>query len=415
MLLRTYTMHGKSCPTHLSKSSNNIARKYNTTDTSLIHGVGALQRAVGNQVMQRMMNNKADRPRCLSQTRCVYRPETVQISNTVVPVFESTEFIQAHRNVAGERNTEKSTACPNIYPKSKYLPIKRIGSSFGGFRVPAVPRCAQCAERNRNMSILAHALCIQRKVKFITGSVSMQSGGGSIDPMTHRILNKIILASARPAAGAMPIIVHIAKTEATMNGSAYLNNIKMPQFHGNSLEDGRSECWIHSVPQNTGSFKMELPMVPPWRMTTTKARVGTVLKALGAFVPLCRTPRNPRAGALSIFRLTGKPDDATFWQQVRAHEAKHVADWRKAFFQIIGGWDKKVTKAMNQKRKWSGWNKTGCEANALVDLGGADLGAKLRKRIKADADRYHAVSYLVLENPRIKGYCDKAFVDIRYK
>ena len=142
------------------------------------------------------------------------------------------------------------------------------------------------------------------------------------------------------------------------------------------------ECWFNSEPDNQGSYEMKLLKQGSWTHVTEKKNVG------GRFPSL----KKCKEGFGDVtFVVRGDPNDNDLRDRVKVHENKHATDDEDVFNDVLDTWDKKVTKAYNDKVKTKAPNLTTCERILYSSHGMSpdDVVPDMAKNIKKKADDFH--------------------------
>jgi hypothetical protein len=195
--------------------------------------------------------------------------------------------------------------------------------------------------------------CIQRKAQFVKSAPIEE-----VNPAEQIAENKIPEAK-----------LYLGKTDFLLNGVSFteassqtmINALNKPQIGhaGKTIPVGNQgktvqgvECWFASEPVNQGGYQMKLLKQGSWTHVTEKKNVG------GRFPSLKKCKDG--FGAVN-FIVRGEPKDGDLRDRVKAHEKHHADDDEALFNDLLGTWDKKVTKAYNDKSKTIGSNLTTCE------------------------------------------------------
>ena len=144
------------------------------------------------------------------------------------------------------------------------------------------------------------------------------------------------------------------------------------------------ECWFDSVPDNEGSYEMKVLKSGSWTKVTEKKNVG------GRFPTV--KPCQKGTGDVT-FVVKGEPKDDNLRNKVKAHEKQHATDDETVFNDLLGAWDKAITKAHKKNYKAKGPNLKICEKAVYVFDGKNhspdDLVANLAQGIVARATEFH--------------------------
>jgi len=225
--------------------------------------------------------------------------------------------------------------------------------------------------------------CIQRKLKFDKTTPSED-----VNPAQQIAENKI----PEPD-------LFLGQTNFLLNGQSFTNAsdrtmidaLHKPQIGQTSttIPSGPEqkptpavECWFNSEPDNQGSYEMKLLKQGRWTHVTEKKNVG------GRFPSL----KKCKEGFGDVtFVVRGDPNDNDLRDRVKVHENKHATDDEDVFNDVLDTWDKKVTKAYNDKVKTKAPNLTTCERILYSSHGKSpdDVVPDMAKNIKKKADDFH--------------------------
>ena len=245
------------------------------------------------------------------------------------------------------------------------------------------------------LSLSVASPCIQRKLKFDKTTPSED-----VNPAQQIAENKI----PEPE-------LYLGRTNFLLNGQSFTNAsnqtmidaVHKPQIGQTSttIPSGPEqkptpavECWFDSEPDNQGSYEMKLLKQGSWTHVTEKKNVG------GRFPSL----KKCKEGFGDVtFVVKGDPNDNDLRDRVKVHENKHATDDEDVFNDVLGTWDKKVTKAYNDKVKTKAPNLTICERILYSSHGKSpdDVVPDMARKIKKKADDFHSTKEGAKPNTQI--------------
>ena len=349
------------------------AASQNTPVLPLAQQILHLQRTVGNRAVGRLIQAKL----AVSHPEDPYEREADRVAEQVtsMPSPASTPTVQRQMmpeedkdrdltlNSPGDRFEQEADRAADHVLTNRETALSRNG------RVP------------RSLSVASP--CIQRKLKFDKTTPSED-----VNPAQQIAENKI----PEPE-------LYLGQTNFLLNGKSFTNAsdqtmidaLHKPQIGQTSttIPSGREqkptpavECWFASEPDNQGSYEMKLLKQGSWTHVTEKKNVG------GRFPSL----KKCKEGFGDVtFVVKGDPNDNDLRDRVKVHENKHATDDEDVFNDVLGTWDKKVTKAYNDKVKTKAPNLTTCKRILYLSHGKSpdDVVPDMAKKIKKKADDFH--------------------------
>jgi len=203
--------------------------------------------------------------------------------------------------------------------------------------------------------------------------------------LSTTIQNNYNLAAMRAnrdeTSGYTPPVVN--GTEYNPGGAAnwVQNHLLLPTITTIQGNDGIYRSTVTAVQANTLGYNMYLPTPPgPWNAVANKAAT------LGYY----GIPPFDGTGEVNLV-VEGNPDNATFIQQVRAHEDVHAADIERAINQILKPWDNALQQIMDAGTEFQGATQMAAENALWTAVGGdvAQICTNLNTQWAADSHAYH--------------------------
>ncbi len=160
--------------------------------------------------------------------------------------------------------------------------------------------------------------------------------------------------------------VELGVTWPTLNGPTFWSSadartaLKKPTLAFSSAASGGVNVKVVTVPTNTGSFDETVLAAGPWTLAVLKTRVGAMFPTL----TMCTGAGN------TTFRAIGDPTDAAMFAANRRHEDHHAADHRAAFNGSIVPWDTKLTAAAAAGTNFNAPTEPEAEAALWTAMGG---------------------------------------------
>ena len=146
---------------------------------------------------------------------------------------------------------------------------------------------------------------------------------------------------------------------------------------------GGYDARVSSVPTNTVSFAMYLPVAPPWTAPATKDYVAGLL-----------SPDANHCGGQAgntAFSVHGVPDDARLAGEVDTHEHRHVSDHVQIAQQVLGRWDAKLQEAFDSGTTLRAATPEAAEEKLFNAMGGRpdQIASRLHHGWGTASDRFH--------------------------
>ena len=216
------------------------------------------------------------------------------------------------------------------------------------------------------------------------GSSNMEVVQRAIN-LAHTVQNTLNIATMRAArdetSGFTPPVVNGTEYAPGAAANWVENNFLAPTITTVQGEDGIYRATVTAVQANTLGYNMYLPTAPPWNAVAPKA----------ATLSYYGVPPMDGNGNVNLV-VEGDPNNATFLQQVRAHEDVHAADIDRAITQILVPWDNALQQMMNNGTEFQGETQAAAELALWNAVGGdvAQVCGNLDAQWTADNNAYHA-------------------------
>jgi len=303
-----------------------------------------------------------------------FEQEAERVADAVM-AEKPAELCQQFEGIAGPSNTTEEE-----YPFAQDI---SEADMVGAKHLQAIPK-------QQIIPSLLGAPALQRTASFAAGAV-------------HAVNNTAVqIATGGPAGITLPML-NGANLTSTASARAA---IRRPTLTGRSTATG-VECWVDSVPTNTGSFDETVLNSGPWSTVTPKVNV-----ALRLGLPACAV------GGNATLTANGRPSDADVAKANRTHEDHHAADHRIAFNSTIGNWDTLLTAAWISNQIFSGPDVATCEASLYAAMGGTpeSIADDYFNSCLAAGAAFHATPAggpLAASNPASDATCGVATVEVR--
>ena len=154
-------------------------------------------------------------------------------------------------------------------------------------------------------------------------------------------------------------------------------------------ENGSVEVSIALEPINTISYRMELPIDPPWSEQTTVAHANAALGMLSTFS--ISEDIAPDRDAQITVEAKGLPNDVAFAALVEKHEDVHVDDLIKNITEILIPWDTNIVELMHDQRTFVGESEEEAIAKLYEAIGGSaeDVGQRFNDSLRESGLAFH--------------------------